>query len=133
MKTEIIEDYFSNGQKIAEDNTQKEKIIVETKMEYNCEESIRKYYAEGNNQSIIQKILNYDLPISYVAGTSLIGIFGLGLGVGYLVNRYLNKKEENKTQLEDYITFDKKIIIYNDGSTEIQKINIKNQTRVVPE
>ena len=43
------------------------------------------------------------------------------------------KKEENKTQLEDYITFDKKIIIYNDGSTEIQKINIKNQTRVVHE
>ena len=134
MKTEIIEDYFSSEQKIAGDNTQKEKIIVETKMEYNCEESIRKYYEEGNNQSIIQKILNYDLPISYVAGTSLIGIFGLGLlGVGYLVNRYLNKKEENKTQLEDYITFDKKIIIYNDGSTEIQKINIKNQTRVVPE
>ena len=134
MKTEIIEDYFSNEQKIAEDNTQKEKIIVETKMEYNCEESIRKYYVDENNQSIIQKILNYDLPISYVAGTSLIGIFGLGLlGVGYLVNRYLNKKEENKTQLEDYITFDKKIIIYNDGSTEIQKINIKNQTRVVPE
>ena len=134
MKTEIIEDYFSNEQKFAEDNTQKEKIIVETKMEYNCEESIRKYYAEGNNQSIIQKILQYDSPISYIAGTSLIGIFGLGLlGVGYLVNRYLNKKEENKTQLEDYITFDKKIIIYNDGSTEIQKINIKNQTRVVPE
>ena len=134
MKTEIIEDYFSNEQKIAEDNTQKEKIIVETKMEYNCEESIRKYYVEGNNQSIIQKILNYDSPISYIAGTSLIGIFGLGLlGVGYLVNRYLNKKEENKTQLEDYIKFDKKIIIYNDGSTEIQKINIKNQTRVVPE
>ena len=134
MKTEIIEDYFSEEQKIAEDNTQKEKIIVETKLEYNCEESIRKYYVEGNNQSIIQKILNYDLPISYVAGTSFIGIFGLGLlGVGYLVNRYLNKKEENKTQLEDYITFDKKIIIYNDGSTEIQKINIKNQTRVVPE
>ena len=134
MKTEIIEDYFSSEQKIAGDNTQKEKIIVETKMEYNCEESIRKYYVEGNNQSIIQKILNYDSPISYVAGTSLIGIFGLGLlGVGYLVNRYLNKKEENKTQLEDYITFDKKIIIYNDGSTEIQKINIKNQTRVVPE
>ena len=134
MKTEIIEDYFSNEQKIAEDNTQKEKIIVETKMEYNCEESIRKYYVDENNQSIIQKILNYNLPISYVAGTSLIGIFGLGLlGVGYLVNRYLNKKEENKTQLEDYITFDKKIIIYNDGSTEIQKINIKNQTRVVPE
>ena len=134
MKTEIIEDYFSSEQKIAGDNTQKEKIIVETKMEYNCEESIRKYYVEGNNQSIIQKILQYDSPISYIAGTSLIGIFGLGLlGVGYLVNRYLNKKEENKTQLEDYITFDKKIIIYNDGSTEIQKINIKNQTRVVPE
>ena len=134
MKTEIIEDYFSSEQKITGDNTQKEKIIVETKMEYNCEESIRKYYVDENNQSIIQKILNYNLPISYIAGTSLIGIFGLGLlGVGYLVNRYLNKKEENKTQLEDYITFDKKIIIYNDGSTEIQKINIKNQTRVVPE
>ena len=56
MKTEIIENYFSNEQKIAEDNTQKEKIIVETKMEYNCEESIRKYYVEENNQSIIQKI-----------------------------------------------------------------------------
>ena len=135
MKTEIIEDYFSSDQKIAKDNTQKEKIIVETKMEYNCEESIRKYYVEENNQSIIQKISNFNLgPMSYVAGTTLLSLFGLGLlGVGYLVNRYRNKKEENKTQLEDYIIFDKKIIIYNDGSTEIQKINIKNQTRIVPE
>ena len=135
MKTEIIEDYFSSDQKIAKDNTQKEKIIVETKMEYNCEESIRKYYVEKNNQSIIQKISNFNLgPMSYVAGTTLLSLFGLGLlGVGYLVNRYRNKKEENKTQLEDYIIFDKKIIIYNDGSTEIQKINIKNQTRIVPE
>ena len=46
MKKEIIEDYFSNVQNITEDNAQKEKIIVETKMEYNCEESIRKYYVE---------------------------------------------------------------------------------------
>ena len=134
MKTEIIEDYFSNKQKIAEDNTQKEKIIVETKIEYNFEESIRKYYEEDNNQSIIQKILNLDkVPMSYVDGT-LSDFIGLSLfGVGYLAYKYFKKKEENKTQLEDYITFDKKIIIYNDGSTEIQKINIKNQTRVVPE
>ena len=134
MKTEIIEDYFSNKQKIAEDNTQKEKIIVETKIEYNFEESIRKYYEEDNNQSITQKILNLDRgPMSYVDGT-LSDFIGLNLfGVGYLVYRYFKKKEENKTQLEDYITFDKKIIIYNDGSAEIQKINIKNQTRVVPE
>ena len=134
MKTEIIEDYFSNKQKIAEDNTQKEKIIVETKIEYNFEESIRKYYEEDNNQSIVQKILNLDRgPMSYVDGT-LSDFIGLSLfGVGYLSYKYFKKKEENKTQLEDYITFDKKIIIYNDGSTEIQKINIKNQTRVVPE
>ena len=134
MKTEIIEDYFSNKQKIAEDNTQKEKIIVETKIEYNFEESIRKYYEEDNNQSIIQKILNLDRgPMSYVDGT-LSDFIGLSLfSVGYLAYKYFNKKEENKTQLEDYITFDKKIIIYNDGSTEIQKINIKNQARVVPE
>ena len=135
MKTEIIEDYFSNKQKIAEDNTQKEKIIVETKMEYNCEESIRKYYVEENDQSFLQKISNVNLgPMSYVAGGALLSFVGLGLlGIGYLVYQYKYKKEENKTQLEDYITFDKKIIIYNDGSTEIQKINIKNQTRVVPE
>ena len=134
MKTEIIEDYFSNEQKIAEDNTQKEKIIVETKMEYNCEESIRKYYVDENNQSITQIISNLNLvPSSYV-DRIFSDFIGLNLfGVGYLVYRYFKKKEENKTQLEDYITFDKKIIIYNDGSTEIQKINIKNQTRVVPE
>ena len=135
MKTEIIEDYFSNVQNIAEDNTQKEKIIVETKMEYNCEESIRKYYVEENDQSFLQKISNVNLgPMSYVAGASLLSFVGLGLlGIGYLVYQYKYKKEEKKTQLEDYITFDKKIIIYNDGSTEIQKINIKNQTRIVPE
>ena len=135
MKTEIIEDYFSNVQNITEDNTQKEKIIVETKMEYNCEESIRKYYAEENNQSFLQKISNVNLgPMSYVAGGILLSSVGLGLlGIGYLVYQYKYKKEEKKAQLEDYITFDKKIIIYNDGSTEIQKINIKNQTRVVPE
>ena len=135
MKTEIIEDYFSNVQNIAEDNTQKEKIIVETKMEYNCEESIRKYYVEENDQSFLQKISNVNLgPMSYVAGASLLSFVGLGLlGIGYLVYQYKNKKKKKKTQLEDYITFDKKIIIYNDGSTEIQKINIKNQTRIVPE
>ena len=134
MKTEIIEDYFSSEQKIAGDNTQKEKIIVETKMEYNCEESIRKYYVEENNQSISQIISNLNLgPMSYVDRT-LSTFFELSLfGVGYSVYKYFTKKEENKTQLEDYITFDKKIIIYNDGSTEIQKINIKNQTRIVPE
>ena len=135
MKTEIREDYFSNEKNIAEDNTQKEKIIVETKMKYDCEESIRKYYVEENNQNITQKISNINLgPMSYIAGTTLLSFFGLDLiGAVYLVNRYRNKNEENKTQLEDYITFDKKIIIYNDGSTEIQKINIKNQTRIVPE
>ena len=134
MKTEIIEDYFSSEQKIAGDNTQKEKIIVETKMEYNCEESIRKYYVDENNQSITQIISNLNLgPSSYV-DRIFSDFIGLNLfGVGYLVYRKKKKKEENKTQLEDYITFDKKIIIYNDGSTEIQKINIKNQTRVVPE
>ena len=69
MKTETIEDYSSKDQKNAEDNTQKEKIIVETKIEYNFEESIRKYYEEDNNQSIIQKILNLDRgPMSYVDG-----------------------------------------------------------------
>ena len=135
MKTEIIEDYVSNVQNITEDNTQKEKIIVETKMEYNCEESIRKYYVEENNQSFLQKISNVNLgPMSYVAGASLLSFVGLGLlGIGYLVYQYKYKKEEKKAQLEDYITFDKKIIIYDDGSTEIQKINIKNQTRIVPE
>ena len=135
MKTEIIEDYFSSEQKIAGDNTQKEKIIVETKMEYNCEESIRKYYVEENNESFLHKISNVNLgPMSYLAGSTLLSFFGLGLlGIGYLVSQYKNKKEEKETQLEDYITFDKKIIIYNDGSTEIQKINIKNQTRIVPE
>ena len=135
MKTEIIEDYFSNVQNITQDNTQKEKIIVETKKEYNCEESIRKYYVEENNQRFLQKISNVNLgPMPYVAGANLLSFFGLGLlGIGYLVYQYKYKKEENKTQLEDYITFDKKIIIYNDGSTEIQKINIKNQTRIVPE
>ena len=135
MKTEIIEDYVSNVQNITEDNTQKEKIIVETKMEYNCEESIRKYYVEENDQSFLQKISNVNLgPMSYVAGGNLLSFFGLGLlGIGYLVYQYKNKKEEKKTQLEDYITFDKKIIIYDNGSTEIQKINIKNQTRIVPE
>ena len=134
MKTEIIDDYFSKDQKIAEDNTQKEKIIVKTKMEYNCEESIRKYYVEENNQSISQIISNLNLgPMSYVDRT-LSTFFELSLfGVGYSVYKYFTKKEENKTQLEDYITFDKKIIIYNDGSTEIQKINIKNQTRKVTE
>ena len=135
MKTEIIEDYVSNVQNITEDNTQKEKIIVETKMEYNCEESIRKYYVEENDQSFLQKISNVNLgPMSYVAGASLLSFVGLGLlGIGYLVYQYKYKKEEKKAQLEDYITFDKKIIIYDDGSTEIQKINIKNQTRIVPE
>ena len=135
MKTEIIEDYVSNVQNITEDNTQKEKIIVETKMEYNCEESIRKYYVEENNQSFLQKISNVNLgPMSYVAGANLLSFFGLGLlGIGYLLYQYKYKKEEKKAQLEDYITFDKKIIIYDDGSTEIQKINIKNQTRIVPE
>ena len=135
MKTEIIEDYFSKEQKIEQDNAQKEKIIVETKIEYNCEESIRKYYVEENNQSFLQKISNLNLgPLGYIAGTSLLFIFGLGLlGVGYLVYGNKKNKEENKIELEDYITFDKKIITYNDGSTEIQKINIKNQTRVVPE
>ena len=135
MKTEIIEDYFSNVQNITQDNTQKEKIIVETKKEYNCEESIRKYYVEENNQSFLQKISNVNLgPMSYVAGASLLSFVGLGLlGIGYLVYQYKYKKEEKKAQLEDYITFDKKIIIYDDGSTEIQKINIKNQTRIVPE
>ena len=134
MKIPIIEDYFSNEKKIEQDNTQKEKIIVETKMEYNCEESIRKYYAEENNQSILQKISNLNLgPMDYIAGATLLSTFGIGLlGVGYLVYRYKTKKEENKIELEDYITFDKKIITYNDGSTEIQKINIKNQTRIVP-
>ena len=135
MKTEIIEDYVSNVQNITEDNTQKEKIIVETKMEYNCEESIRKYYVEENDQSFLQKISNVNLgPMLDVAGASLLSFVGLGLlGIGYLVYQYKNKKEEKKTQLEDYITFDKKIIIYDNGSTEIQKINIKNQTRIVPE
>ena len=72
--------------------------------------------------------------MSYVAGGILLSSVGLGLlGIGYLVYQYKYKKDEKKTQLEDYITFDKKIIIYNDGSTEIQKINIKNQTRIVPE
>ena len=134
MKTEIIEDYFSKEQKIEQDNAQKEKIIVETKIEYNCEESIRKYYVEENNQSFLQKISNLNLgPLGYIAGTSLLFIFGLGLlGVGYLVYGNKKNKEENKIELEDYITFDKKIITYNDGSTEIQKINIKNQTRIVP-
>ena len=134
MKTPIIEDYFSNEKKIEQDNTQKEKIIVETKMEYNCEESIRKYYAEENNQSILQKISNLNLgPMGYIAGATLLSTFGIGLlGVGYLVYRYKTKKEENKIELEDYITFDKKIITYSDGSIEIQKINVKNQTRIVP-
>ena len=97
MKTEIIEDYFSNEQKIAEDNTQKEKIIVETKIEYNFEESIRKYYEEDNNQSIIQKILNLDRgPMSYVDGT-LSDFIGLSLfGVGYLAYKYLKKKRKIK-------------------------------------
>ena len=73
MKTEIIEDYVSNVQNITEDNTQKEKIIVETKMEYNCEESIRKYYVEENNQSFLQKISKVNLgPMSYVAGANLL-------------------------------------------------------------
>ena len=150
MKTETTEDYSSKNQKNAEDNTQKEKIIVETKIEYNCEESVRKYHLEENiesiiqklekieeenNQSIIQKILNmYIGAVSYVDETIQSYFLSLSaFGWGSWVYRYLNKKEENKTQLEDYITFDKKIIIYNDGSTEIQKINIKNQTRVVPE
>ena len=134
MKTPIIEDYFSNEKKIEQDNTQKEKIIVETKMEYNCEESIRKYYAEENNQSILQKISNLNLgPMGYIAGATLLSTFGIGLlGVWYLVYRYKTKKEENKIELEDYITFDKKIITYSDGSIEIQKINVKNQTRIVP-
>ena len=134
MKTPIIEDYFSNEKKIEQDNTQKEKIIVETKMEYNCEESIRKYYAEENNQSILQKISNLNLgPMGYIAGATLLSTFGMGLlGVWYLVYRYKTKKEENKIELEDYITFDKKIITYSDGSIEIQKINVKNQTRIVP-
>ena len=98
MKTEIIEDYVSNVQNITEDNTQKEKIIVETKMEYNCEESIRKYYVEENNQSFLQKISNVNLgPMSYVAGVNLLSFFGLGLlGIGYLVSQYKNKKEEKK-------------------------------------
>ena len=134
MKTPIIEDYFSNEKKIEQDNTQKEKIIVETKMEYNCEESIRKYYTEENNQSILQKISNLNLgPMGYIAGATLLSTFGMGLlGVWYLVYRYKTKKEENKIELEDYITFDKKIITYSDGSIEIQKINVKNQTRIVP-
>ena len=134
MKTPIIEDYFSNEKKIEQDNTQKEKIIVETKMEYNCEESIRKYYAEENNQSILQKISNLNLgPMGYIAGATLLSTFGIGLlGVWYLVYRYKTKKEENKIELEDYITFDKKIITYSDGSIEIQKINVKKQTRIVP-
>ena len=89
MKTEIIEDYFSNKQKIAEDNTQKEKIIVETKMEYNCEESFRKYYVDENNQSITQIISNLNLgPSSYV-DRIFSDFIGLNLfGVGYLVYRY---------------------------------------------
>ena len=134
MKTPIIEDYFSNEKKIERDGARKEKIIVETKMEYNCEESIRKYYAEENNQSILQKISNLNLgPMGYIAGATLLSTFGIGLlGVWYLVYRYKTKKEENKIELEDYITFDKKIITYSDGSIEIQKINVKNQTRIVP-
>ena len=89
MKTEIIEDYFSSEQKIAGDNTQKEKIIVETKMEYNCEESIRKYYVDENNQSITQIISNLNLgPSSYV-DRIFSDFIGLNLfGVGYLVYRY---------------------------------------------
>ena len=36
--------------------------------------------------------------MSYVAGTTFLSLFGLGLlGVVYLVNRYRNKKGENKT------------------------------------
>ena len=93
MKTEIIEDYFSNKQKIAEDNTQKEKIIVETKMEYNCEESIRKYYVDENNQSITQIISNLNLGPSFYVDRIFSDFIGLNLfGVGYLVYRYFKKK-----------------------------------------
>ena len=134
MKTEIIEDYFSSEQKIAGDNTQKEKIIVETKMEYNWEESIMKYYIDSNKEKIFRKISKFHLgPMKYVFGTTLLSNLGLGLlTVGYLIYQYKKQKEENTTLIEDYIIFDKKIIIYNDGSTEIQKINVKNQSRIIP-
>ena len=112
MKTEIIEDYFSNKQKIAEDNTQKEKIIVETKIEYNCEESVRKYHLEENIESIIQKlekieeennqsitqiISNLNLgPSSYV-DRIFSDFIGLSLfGVGYLAYKYFKKKRKIK-------------------------------------
>ena len=71
--------------------------------------------------------------MKYVFGTTLLSNLGLGLlTVGYLIYQYKKQKEENTTLIEDYIIFDKKIIIYNDGSTEIQKINVKNQSRIIP-
>ena len=128
MKTAIKEDNFSQN------NTQKEKIIVDTKIEYNCEQSIIKYYIDSNKQNIFRKISNFDFgPMQYVLVTAILSALGLGfLIVGFLIYQCKKQKEENTTLIEDYIIFDKKIILYDDGSTEIQKINIKNQTRIVP-
>jgi len=74
------------------------------------------------------------LPIILTAG----GAYLLGTTVtGYNLDKKLldgvdfHTKVDDKTQNEDYITFDEETYIYHDGSKEIKRINIENFTRII--
>ena len=63
------------------------------------------------------------------------------IGSGLLIQKVIDKLEDGhnysmvvdeNSEFEDYKTYDKELLTYNDGTTEIVKINIKEHTRLSP-
>lgn len=63
------------------------------------------------------------------------------IGSGLLIKNVTDKLEDGhnysmvvdeNSEFEDYKTYDKELLTYNDGTTEIVKINIKEHTRLSP-
>ena len=139
----------------------KEKIIVEIKTKRNCQESISKYdrmikdeyggikaffagagiggasglVGDGAAALAISAFgVTGGLPIILTAGGAwLLGstVTGYNLDKKLLDGVDFYTKVDDKTQNEDYITFDEETYIYHDGSKEIKRINIENFTRII--
>lgn len=138
----------------------KEKIIVDIIHKRNCQESIKKYNRiivdeygtlKRVGANIGGCIINFG--IGALGGTAIIGTCGLGTGVvvpalvtlgsvvgisatGIGVSSAINNIDyehcvDDKTQNEDYITFDEDTYIYHDGTKEVKKINVQEFTRII--
>ena len=138
----------------------KEKIIVDIIHKRNCQESIKKYDRimeddHGTLKRVGANLAGFvvDFGIGALGGVAIAATGGLasgvvvpalmtiggiagsgavGLGVSYGINKIdYEHYVDDKTQNEDYLTFDEDTYIYHDGTKEVKRINVHEFTRII--